>query len=237
MKGYVHSLQSLGTVDGPGVRSVVFLSGCPLRCIYCHNPDTWDEKEAQLTDAKELSERLLRFYSFIKNGGVTFSGGEPLLQAEFVAEVTELLHKGGLHVAIDTCGAPMTPATERLTDIADLFLLDIKMTTEEDYKRYTGGSLEATMAFLNRLEEKGKDVWIRHVVVPGINDTEEDVLRLASLIKGYRSIKKVELLPFKNLCLEKYKALNIAFPLDGTPPMSADASEALEKVLTEALKS
>ena len=237
MKGYVHSLQSLGTVDGPGVRSVVFLSGCPLRCIYCHNPDTWDKKEAQLTDAKELSERLLRFYSFIKNGGVTFSGGEPLLQAEFVAEVTELLHKGGLHVAIDTCGAPMTPATERLIDIADLFLLDIKMTTEEDYKRYTGGSLEATMAFLNRLEEKGKDVWIRHVVVPGINDTEEDVLRLASLIKGYRSIKKVELLPFKNLCLEKYKALNIPFPLDGTPPMSADASEALEKVLTEALKS
>ena len=237
MKGYVHSLQSLGTVDGPGVRSVVFLSGCPLRCIYCHNPDTWDKKEAQLTDAKELSERLLRFYSFIKNGGVTFSGGEPLLQAEFVAEVTELLHKGGLHVAIDTCGAPMTPATERLIDIVDLFLLDIKMTTEEDYKRYTGGSLEATMAFLNRLEEKGKDVWIRHVVVPGINDTEEDVLRLASLIKGYRSIKKVELLPFKNLCLEKYKALNIAFPLDGTPPMSADASEALEKVLTEALKS
>ncbi len=237
MKGYVHSLQSLGTVDGPGVRSVVFLSGCPLRCIYCHNPDTWDKKEAQLTDAKELSERLLRFYSFIKNGGVTFSGGEPLLQAEFVAEVTELLHKGGLHVAIDTCGAPMTPATERLIDIADLFLLDIKMTTEEDYKRYTGGSLEATMAFLNRLEEKGKDVWIRHVVVPGINDTEEDVLRLASLIKGYRSIKKVELLPFKNLCLEKYKALNIPFPLDGTPPMSADASEALEKVLMEALKS
>ena len=176
-------------------------------------------------------------YSFIKNGGVTFSGGEPLLQAEFVAEVTELLHKGGLHVAIDTCGAPMTPDTERLIDIADLFLLDIKMTTEEDYKRYTGGSLEATMAFLNRLEEKEKDVWIRHVVVPGINDTEEDVLRLASLIKGYRSIKKVELLPFKNLCLEKYKALNIAFPLDGTPPMSADASEALEKVLIEALKS
>jgi pyruvate formate lyase activating enzyme len=237
MKGYVHSLQSLGTVDGPGVRSVVFLSGCPLRCIYCHNPDTWDKKEAQLTDAKELSERLLRFYSFIKNGGVTFSGGEPLLQAEFVAEVTELLHKGGLHVAIDTCGAPMTPATERLIDVADLFLLDIKMTIEEDYKRYTGGSLEATMAFLNRLEEKGKDVWIRHVVVPGINDTEEDVLRLASLIKGYRSIKKVELLPFKNLCLEKYKALNIPFPLVGTPPMSADATEALEKVLTEALKS
>ena len=190
-----------------------------------------------MTDAKELSERLLRFYSFIKNGGVTISGGEPLLQAEFVTEVTELLHQGGLHVAIDTCGAPMTPATERLIAIADLFLLDIKMTTEKDYKRHTGGSLASTMAFLDRLEEMKKDVWIRHVVVPGINDTEKDILRLAELIKGYRCIKKVELLPFKNLCLEKYRALNIPFPLEDTPPMRTDSLEALEGVLEEALKS
>ena len=231
MKGYVHSLQSLGTVDGPGVRSVVFLSGCPLRCAYCHNPDTWECKESQLTDAEEIARRLVRFYSFIKNGGVTFSGGEPLLQAEFVTEVTTLLHKEGLHVAIDTCGAPLTPAVERLMGVADLFLLDIKMTTEEDYKRYTGGSLAQTLMFLDRLEELQKDVWIRHVVVPGINDSEEDILRLADLIKGYSCIKKVELLPFKNLCLEKYKALNIPFPLEGTPPMKMDKLEKLEQIL------
>lgn len=237
MKGYVHSLQSLGTVDGPGVRSVVFLSGCPLRCVYCHNPDTWAREESQLTDVASLAARLVRFYSFIKKGGVTFSGGEPLLQAEFVTEVTKLLQKEGLHVAVDTCGAPLTPAAERLMEAADLFLLDIKMTTEEDYKRYTGGSLAQTLMFLDRLEELQKDVWIRHVVVPGINDSEEDILRLADLIKGYSCIKKVELLPFKNLCLEKYKALNIPFPLEGTPPMKADALEALEKVLTEALQS
>ena len=237
MKGYVHSLQSLGTVDGPGVRSVVFLSGCPLRCIYCHNPDTWAREENQLTDVASLAARLVRFYSFIKKGGVTFSGGEPLLQAEFVTEVTKLLQKEGLHVAVDTCGSPLTPAAERLMEAADLFLLDIKMTTEEDYKRYTGGSLAQTLMFLDRLEELQKDVWIRHVVVPGINDSEEDILRLADLIKGYSCIKKVELLPFKNLCLEKYKALNIPFPLEGTPPMKADALEALEKVLTEALQS
>ena len=230
MKGYVHSLQSLGTVDGPGVRSVVFLSGCPLRCIYCHNPDTWERQEKQLTDAKELAERLLSFYSFIKNGGVTFSGGEPLLQAEFVTEVASILKKEGLHVAVDTCGAPVTPATERLLEVADLFLLDIKMTTEEDYKRHTGGSLTATMAFLDRLEEMGKDVWIRHAVVPNLNDTEEDILRLAELIKGYTCIKKVELLPFKNLCLEKYHTLNIPFPLEGTPPMKAEELEKLERV-------
>lgn len=235
MKGYVHSLQSLGTVDGPGVRSVVFLSGCPLRCIYCHNPDTWESQESQLTDAEELAARLLRFYSFIKKGGVTFSGGEPLLQAEFVTAVTERLKQEGLHVAIDTCGAPMTPAVERLIEVADMFLLDIKMTTEDDYKRYTGGSLAATMAFLDRLEQMQKDVWIRHVVVPGINDTEEDILRLAELTKGYTCIKKVELLPFKNLCLEKYKALNIPFPLADTPPMRAEELAKLEKVLESVL--
>lgn len=236
MKGYVHSLQSLGTVDGPGVRSVVFLSGCPLRCVYCHNPDTWERQEKQLTDAEELAGRLLHFYSFIKNGGVTFSGGEPLLQAEFVTEVAKHLKKEGLHIAIDTCGAPVTPATERLIEVADLFLLDIKMTTEEDYKRYTGGSLAATMAFLDHLEKIKKDVWIRHVVVPGINDNKEDILRLAELIKGYTCIKKVELLPFKNLCLEKYRALNIPFALESTPPMRAEELEGIEQVLKSALK-
>ncbi len=237
MKGYVHSIQSLGTVDGPGVRSVVFLSGCPLRCIYCHNPDTWERQESQLTDADALAERLLRFYPYIKNGGVTFSGGEPLLQAEFVCEAANILKKEGLHIAVDTCGTPITPAAERLLEVADLFLLDIKMTTEEDYKRHTGGSLATTMAFLDRLEEMKKDVWIRHVVVPNINDNEEDIQRLADLIRGYRCIKKVELLPFKNLCLEKYRAMGIPFALEETPPMRADAVEVLERVLTEALKS
>ena len=236
MKGYVHSIQSLGTVDGPGVRSVVFLSGCPLRCIYCHNPDTWARQESQLTDASELAKKLLRFYSFIKNGGVTFSGGEPLLQAEFVTEAASILKREGLHVAVDTCGAPLTPASERLMEVADLFLLDIKMTTEEDYKRHTGGSLAATMAFLDRLEEMGKDTWIRHVVVPNLNDTEEDILRLAELIKGYRCIKKVELLPFKNLCLEKYRTMNIPFALEETPPMGAEALERLERVLESAMR-
>ena len=219
------------------MRSVVFLSGCPLRCVYCHNPDTWERQESQLTDAEELAARLLRFYSFIKNGGVTFSGGEPLLQAEFVTEVAERLKQEGLHIAIDTCGTPITAATERLLAVADLFLLDIKMTTEEDYKRHTGGSLAATMAFLDKLEQMQKDVWIRHVVVPGINDTEEDILRLAELIKGYTCIKKVELLSYKNLCFEKYRTLGIPFSLEDTPPMKADVLEALEKALTEALQS
>ena len=235
MKGYVHSIQSLGTVDGPGVRSVVFLSGCPLRCIYCHNPDTWEYQENQTMHAEELAAKLLRFYSYIKNGGVTFSGGEPLLQAEFVTRVASILKKEGLHIAIDTCGTPTTAATEQLLEVADLFLLDIKMTSEEDYERYTGGSLASTMAFLDRLEEMGKEVWIRHVVVPGINDTEEDVLRLAELIKGYRCIKKIELLPFKKLCIEKYRSLKISFLLEDTPTMGDEELKRLEDVFGEAI--
>ncbi len=159
------------------------------------------------------------------------------MQAEFVTEVAKILKQKGLHVAIDTCGTPRSPAAEELLGVADMFLLDIKMTTEEDYKRHTGGSLAATMAFLDRLEERQKDTWIRHVVVPGINDTEKDILRLAELIKGYTCIKKVELLPYKNLCLEKYRTLGIPFSLEDTPPMKADVLEALEKALTEALQS
>ena len=236
MKGYVHSIQSLGTVDGPGVRSVVFLSGCPLRCIYCHNPDTWDLHEQDLSEADVLVARLLRFYPYIKNGGVTFSGGEPLLQAEFVTAVAQQLKQEGLHIAIDTCGIPMTAATESLLAVTDLVLLDIKMTTEDDYQRHTGGSLTATMAFLDRLEQLQKDVWIRHVVVPGINDSEHDILRLADLIKPYTCVQKVELLPFKNLCIEKYHTLQIPFPLEETPPMRAKDLEALEKILQKALQ-
>ena len=160
-----------------------------------------------------LAARLSKYADFLNSvgGGVTFSGGEPLLQAEFVTEVTQILHQGGLHVAVDTCGTPLTPAGERLMETADLFLLDIKMTTEEDYKRYTGGSLAATIAFLDRLESLEKDVWIRHVVVPGINDIEEDILRLAELIKGYTCIKKVELLPYHRMGEHKYEATDMQF--------------------------
>ena len=231
MKGYVHSLQSMGTVDGPGVRAVVFLDGCPLRCAYCHNPDTWERQEEHLTDAQELAARILRLYPYIKNGGVTFSGGEPCLQAEFVAEVAARVREKGLHVALDTCGEIDSPAVDRLLELTDLVLLDIKMTTEEDYHRYTGGSLARAMAFLEKLERLGKDTWIRHVVVPTVNDSEEDVKRLASLIRPFSCIKRVELLPFKKLCVEKYRALGIEFPFAALPQMDAERLAALAKLL------
>ncbi len=231
MKGYVHSLQSMGTVDGPGVRAVVFLDGCPLRCAYCHNPDTWERREEHLTDAQELSARILRLYPYIKDGGVTFSGGEPCLQAEFAAEVAEAVKEKGLHVALDTCGEIDSPAVDRLLSLTDLVLLDIKMTTEEDYRRYTGGSLARAMAFLEKLEKLGKDTWIRHVVVPTVNDREEDVLRLSELIRPFSCVKKVELLPFPKLCVEKYRTLGIPFPFEDLPQMDAERLSVLSALL------
>ncbi len=233
MKGYIHSLQSLGTVDGPGVRAVVFGEGCPLRCAYCHNPDTWERRAADAVEHTELAERILKLYPYIKGGGVTFSGGEPCTQAEFFSSLAKILKARGLHIALDTCGEIFTPAVEELIDTVDLVLLDVKMTTEADYRRYTGGSLGKVMSTLSRLEAFRKEVWIRHVVVPGINDTKEDVKRLAELIKGYSCITKVELLPFKTLCKEKYKSMGIAFLLDGTEAMPKDKLTELEAYFDE----
>ena len=231
MKGYIHSLQSLGTVDGPGIRAVVFASGCPLRCIYCHNPDTWNMTEGTLTDANEIAEKIIKLKPFLKNGGVTFSGGEPLMQAEFFAELAGLLKKDGLHIALDTSGCIDNPSVDKLLEVTDLVLLDIKMTSDEDYQKYIGTDLNRVMAFLAKVQKLGKEVWVRHVVVPGINDTPEDILKLKEMLKGYTCISKTELLPFKNLCLEKYESLGIEFKLKNTNPMKNEEIEKLNNLL------
>ncbi len=217
MKGYIHSVQSLGTVDGPGVRAVVFTEGCPLKCAYCHNPDTWEFNENDLMSADILTEKILRLYPYIKNGGVTFSGGEPCVQAEFLTKVAAPLKEKGLHIALDTSGAVYDEKVKKLLSLTDLVLLDIKMTDEDDYKKHIGGSLGKTLEFLGRLEEMHKEVWIRHVVVPGITDSEENIRRLKELVSPYKCVSKIELLPFKTLCLEKYESMGIEFPLKGVP--------------------
>ena len=218
VQGYLHSIQSLGTVDGPGVRSVVFLTGCPLRCSYCHNPDAW--QGGTLSDSAEVVDRLRRFFPYIKDGGVTFSGGEPCLQPEFVADMAKTLRACGIHTALDTSGAILNEQVKRMLTHVDLVLLDVKMTTEADYVTHTGGHLGDVLAFLTYLEEIGKPVWIRHVVVPGINDGAADLARLRDLLAPYTVIERVELLPFKNLCIEKYRTLGIPFPLENVTPMT-----------------
>jgi pyruvate formate lyase activating enzyme len=231
MKGYVHSLQSLGTVDGPGVRAVLFTEGCPLRCAYCHNPDTWETHSAHLVDARDIADKILRLYPYIKDGGVTFSGGEPCVQAEFLCEVAKLLKEKGLHVALDTSGAVYNEKVKRLLELTDLVLLDVKMTDEQSYERYVGGKLSDTLGFLEILDKKRIPVWIRHVVVPNINDTKEDVEKLCQLLTPFSCVEKIELLPFKKLCIEKYVSLGIKFPLESTPQMSEQGINELRKIV------
>ncbi len=216
MTGYIHSLESLGTVDGPGVRAVVFASGCPYRCVYCHNPDTWKKMDGTPTEVGELVAKISRLYPYIKRGGVTFSGGEPCLQSEFFTELGEELKKDGIHIALDTSGAVTDESAMRLIDLCDLILLDIKFTSDEDYFKYVGGSLGGAMKILRHCEKTKKTVWIRHVVVPGLNDTDEDAKALSELLSGFSVIENVEFLPFRKLCLEKYKNLGITFPLENT---------------------
>ena len=208
MTGRVHSFQSLGTLDGPGLRSVVFLQGCPLRCGFCHNPDTWDFSGGEAMEAADVAARVRRYKPYFgAEGGLTVSGGEALAQAGFVAELFERCHRDGIHTCLDTSGCLQSKEEAALLAHTDLCLLDIKFTTDEEYVRYTGGHLDTVLAFLGRLEAAAMPVWIRQVIVPGLNDTLEQIDRLSAVIAPYRNIRRVELLPFHKLCLEKYQAI------------------------------
>ena len=222
MIGRVHSIQTMGTVDGPGVRLVVFLQGCNLRCDYCHNPDTWAHDGAELLiDSAELAQRANRYRNYYgKTPGITISGGEALCQQDFVIELFRECKKLGFHTALDTAGS--IQAKQELLELTDLCLLDIKYTTEAEYRQYTGGSLTQTLAFLQQLQEAKVDTVIRQVIVPGRNDTIETMDALQSLIKGYNCVKKIELLPYRNLCIEKYDALGIPFPLQELQQTSSE---------------
>lgn len=233
MTGRVHSIQSLGAVDGPGVRCVVFLQGCPLRCVYCHNPDTWDEAGGEETDVDDLVRRVLRFQPYWKNGGgVTVSGGEPLLQAAFVEEFFRKLHEHGVHTALDTSGTGCTAAAaERVLRHTDLVLCDLKFLTAGDYRRYCRAELSQVERFLQLTAMKGVPLWVRHVVVPGLTDSIEHLRLVKAHAERYPNLQKIEFLPFHKLCIEKYDRMGIDFPLRDTPAMN----EAWLKQLLERL--
>ncbi len=212
MKGRINSIQTLGTLDGPGVRFVVFMQGCPLRCGYCHNPDTWDIGGGQEVDADEIFEKIKRYKEYFGNdGGVTISGGEPLLQAEFVCELFELCKRAGIHTALDTSGCVWNEDVEKLISLTDLCMLDYKMTNDDDYLEFTGCKKSAVDRFLDKLQERNTDTWLRHVVVKGINDTAENLEKLYGVASAHSCVKKVELLKFRKLCTPKYENLGIKF--------------------------
>ena len=232
MKGRIHSIQSLGAVDGPGVRYVVFLQGCPLRCAYCHNPDTWDFAGGTEREAAELVKEIYRFKPYFgTKGGVTVSGGEPLQQAAFVEELFFLLHKEGIHTALDTSGVGDLTAARRVLEHTDLVLGDLKFATPEEYKTHCRADMEKILAFYRLTAELGVPLWVRHVVVPGLNDTLEDMGKIKALADSFPNLEKIEWLPFHNLCLEKYQAMGIPFPLEGTENMDDQRLEELAKKL------
>lgn len=231
MIGRVSSIETLGLVDGPGVRFVVFLAGCKLRCIYCHNPETWTPKETDdLITPDDLVAKIKRYLPYYENGGVTFSGGEPLLQEEFLLETLKLLKKENIHTSIDTAGIGNKNYDEILKYV-DLVILDLKSVDEKMYKYITGRELNEIYSFINALNNSHKKVWIRQVIVPNLNDNIESIYKLNEFLKQIKNVEKVELLPFHTLGNEKYKKLNISNPLENVIDLPKSKIEELTKYL------
>ena len=234
VNGRVHSIQSMGTLDGPGVRFVFFVQGCPLRCHCCHNPDTWELDGGKSYTAEELVTRALRFREYFgKEGGVTVSGGEPLLQAEFVAEFFRLCHEAGLNTCLDTSGCMLTPAVKELLAHTDRVLLDIKYTSEEDYRTFVGCSMAAPLAFLAYLQEQGIATTLRQVIIPTVNAEPEQIQNLKAIARTHQNVDKVELLPFRKICQVKYDSMGKPFPFSHIPEPSGAQMAALEQMLQE----
>ncbi len=231
MKGRINSFQSLGTVDGPGVRYVVFMQGCHLRCIYCHNPETWNVGGADEYESDEVVEKILKYKSYIKNGGVTVTGGEPLLQIDFVTELFRKLKEQNIHTAIDTSGFSNLEKCKDLFKYTDLVICDVKFTSDEEYRKYTGRGIDEVLNFLDIANEMNIPVHVREVIVPNINDTEENIYKLKDLLSKYDNIEKIDLLPFRKLCLEKYEEMNLEFKLKDTDEMSHEKIKELQKIL------
>jgi len=227
IKGRIHSLESFGTVDGPGIRFVVFLQGCPLRCLYCHNPDTWEVRAGSKYEmtASELLEEVLKYKNFIRKGGITVTGGEPLMQAAFLKDFFRLCKTEGIHTALDTSGYIYSPNALEVLEYTDLVLLDIKSIDPDQYNRLTGVKLTNTLKFLDYLQEHQIDTWIRHVIVPGITDNDEQLRKLAEYLTNYSVIKKVELIPYHTMGVHKYEQLNMKYRLEGLEPLSTERLE------------
>ena len=236
MRGKIHSFESFGTVDGPGIRFVVFMQGCPMRCQYCHNPDTWSCSAGKEYEAEEVASRVLKYKNyFTGGGGVTVSGGEPLMQAQFVCELFTILKRSGINTALDTSGVLYNEdeprAFDELLAVTDLVLLDIKHIDEAEHKKLTGHSNKNILAFARYLAQIGKSVWIRHVLVPGITDDDKYLYKLKEFISSLGNVSKVEVLPYHTMGAVKYKKLGIDYPLEGVQPPSPERVKNAKEIL------
>lgn len=232
IKGFIHSVESGGTVDGPGVRFVLFVSGCPLRCLYCHNPDTWHMRDGKLVSAREMLDEIGAYAGFLKRagGGLTISGGEPAAQLEFTGAIFKGAKRMGLHTALDTSGLLGDKIDDAYLANVDLVLLDIKQFDPKIYKELTGGNLAPTLNFARRLSEMGKPMWIRHVLVPGWSDQPEIVERQADFVGGLKTAERVEVLPFHKMGEFKWAERALPYRLADTRSPGRDEAEAVRNV-------
>lgn len=232
--GKIHSIETLGLVDGPGIRVVVFMQGCPLRCIFCHNPDTWDLNGGYEINSIELFDIIKRYKPYFNNnGGVTFSGGEPLLQKDFLLEILKLCKENNIHTCLDTSGVGSN--YDEILKYVDLVILDIKAIDKKDYSSITSVKSEKFFEFLSKCQELNKKLWLRQVIIPNINDNLEYINSLYLFISKLKNVEKVELLPYHNKAISKYEQLKISYKLLETPNMDIDKCKHLNDTLNDLL--
>ena len=234
-EGYIHSVETAGTVDGPGMRFVVFVTGCPMRCLYCHNPDSRNLKDGKLTKAQDLINEITSYSDFLKRtgGGVTISGGEPLFQQKFVTAILKGCKENGLHTAVDTAGYLGKMVRQELLDVTDLFLLDIKSFDPETHEKVTEKKLQPTLDFAQHLASIGKPMWVRCVIVPDLTDDLPTLERLADYLKELCNVEKIEILPFHKMGEAKWEALGLEYKLADTQPPSPELIEQIHEIFSK----
>lgn len=240
IKGRIHSTESFGTVDGPGVRFVVFFQGCPMRCLYCHNPDTWTPHGGTEQTAEELLAKYRRNRAFYRTGGITATGGEPLMQLPFLTELFRAAKKEGIHTCLDTSGilyrAERDAEFRELFSCTDLVLLDMKHSTEEEHRKLTGQSQKHVLEFARALERENIPMVVRHVAVPGITDTKEHLVRLGEMIGKFRNLKGLEVLPYHTMGVNKYGELGMSYPLEGVEAMNAEKAKEAKSMILDGIR-
>lgn len=243
MKGKIHSVESFGTVDGPGVRYVVFFQGCPMRCRYCHNPDTWEMSDGKEMEIDEIINNILRNKEFYASGGITATGGEPMVQMEFLTELFRVAKENGISTCLDTSGIMFNEGDEaqmekadQLMKVTDLVMLDIKHMDEEEHIKLTGQSNNNVFMFANYLAKIGKPVWIRHVVVPGITYDKKELEELARFVKTLPNVEKVEVLPYHSMGRVKYDNMGLEYSLKDTPQLTKEEKENAKNIIKSILE-
>ncbi len=243
MTGRIHSKESFGTVDGPGIRYVLFMQGCPMRCKYCHNPDTWDMTAGVDMTAKEVIDEYLRNSSFYTKGGITVTGGEPLLQVEFLTELFTLAKEYNIHTCIDTSGItfnkenkPYMEKLDKLLSLTDLVMLDIKHIDCEKHKDLTGHSNVAVLEFAKYLDSLNISIWVRHIIIPGITDNKENLIKLGEFIGALKNLHALDVLPYHTMGVHKYKELGIEYPLENVEALSVKDAEKAKLYIIEGIK-